>query len=73
MADIKTKLCGIELDNPVIAASGSFGYGKEFEEFYDINRLGAFSFKGTTFEARFGNNTPRIAEAAAGMVAAAVP
>ena len=68
MADIKTKLCGIELDNPVIAASGSFGYGKEFEEFYDINRLGAFSFKGTTFEPRFGNNTPRIAECDSGML-----
>ena len=68
MADIRTKLCGIELDNPVIAASGSFGYGKEFEEFYDINRLGAFSFKGTTFEPRFGNNTPRIAECDSGML-----
>lgn len=56
------------MHNPVIAASGSFGYGKEFEEFYDINRLGAFSFKGTTFEPRFGNNTPRIAECDSGML-----
>lgn len=68
MADIRTKLCGIELDNPVIAASGTFGYGKDFEEFYDINKLGAFSFKGTTYEPRFGNPSPRIAECDSGML-----
>ena len=54
-------LCGIELDNPVIPASGTFGYGYEFAEVYDINELGTFSFKGTTREPRFGNPTPRIA------------
>lgn len=68
MADIKTTLCGIELKNPIIASSGTFGYGKEFTELYDINCLGAFSFKGTTLEARFGNDTPRIAECDAGML-----
>ena len=61
-------LCGIELDNPVIPASGCFGYGYEFAELYDINMLGAFSFKGTTREPRFGNPTPRIAECEAGML-----
>ena len=61
-------LCGIELSNPVIPASGTFGYGYEFAEHYDINCLGTFSFKGTTREPRFGNPTPRIAESAAGMV-----
>ncbi len=61
-------LCGIELLNPVIPASGTFGYGYEFAEHYDINCLGTFSFKGTTREPRFGNTTPRIAESAAGMV-----
>ena len=55
-------LCGIELDNPVIPASGTFGYGYEFAELYDINELGTFSFNGTTREHRFGNPTPRIAE-----------
>lgn len=61
-------LCGIELDNPVIPASGTFGYGLEFAELYDINILGTFSFKGTTREPRFGNPTPRIAECASGML-----
>ena len=61
-------LCGITLDNPVIPASGTFGYGLEFAELYDINILGAFSFKGTTKEPRFGNPTPRIAECASGML-----
>ena len=61
-------LCGIELDNPVIPASGSFGFGYEFAELYDINMLGTFSFKGTTKDARFGNPTPRIAECPNGMI-----
>ena len=61
-------LCGIQLDNPVIPASGTFGYGYEFAELYDINCLGTFSFKGTTREPRFGNPTPRIAECASGMI-----
>ena len=61
-------LCGIELDNPVIPASGTFGYGYEFAELYDINKLGTFSFKGTTREARFGNPTPRIAECEMGLI-----
>lgn len=64
----KVTLCGIELDNPVIPASGTFGYGYEFSELYDINVLGTFSFKGTTLEERFGNPTPRIAECSAGMI-----
>ena len=64
----KVNLCGIELDNPVIPASGTFGYGYEFAEVYDINELGTFSFKGTTREPRFGNPTPRIAECPAGML-----
>ena len=69
MSDIlKTSLCGIELDNPVIPASGTFGFGYEFAQWYDINCLGTFSFKGTTKEERFGNPTPRIAECAAGMI-----
>lgn len=70
MAKMNTKvtLCGIELDNPVIPASGTFGYGYEFSELYDINILGTFSFKGTTLEERFGNPTPRIAECSAGMI-----
>lgn len=66
--DLKVNLSGIELDNPVIPASGTFGFGKEFNEFYDINILGSFSFKGTTKEPRFGNPTPRIAECEAGMI-----
>ena len=64
----KVSLCGILLDNPVIPASGTFGYGYEFAELYDINRLGTFSFKGTTREPRFGNPTPRIAECTGGMI-----
>lgn len=64
----KVNLCGITLDNPVIPASGTFGYGYEFAEVYDINQLGTFSFKGTTRDARFGNPTPRIAECSAGMI-----
>ena len=67
-ADISTELCGIRLDNPVIPASGTFGYGREFNELYDINCLGTFSFKGTTPEPRFGNPTPRIAECPDGMI-----
>ena len=65
---MSVNLCGIELSNPVIAASGTFGYGYEFAELYDINLLGTFSFKGTTKEPRFGNPTPRIAECTAGMI-----
>ena len=61
-------LCGIELDNPVIPASGTFGYGREFAELYDINILGTFSFKGTTKDARLGNPVPRIAETSCGML-----
>ncbi|MBO7699963.1 MAG: dihydroorotate dehydrogenase [Eubacteriaceae bacterium] len=68
MAELKTTLCGIELDNPVIPASGTFGYGREFTEFYDINILGSFSFKGTTRDERYGNPTPRIAETPSGML-----
>ena len=67
-SEMKVNLCGIELDNPVIPASGTFGYGYEFAELYDINLLGTFSFKGTTKEPRFGNPTPRIAECYAGMI-----
>ena len=66
--DLTTNLCGIELENPVIPASGTFGYGYEFAEYYDINCLGTFSFKGTTLEPRFGNPTPRIAECKGGML-----
>ena len=65
---MNVNLCGIELDNPVIPASGTFGYGYEFAEIYDINELGTFSFKGTTREPRFGNPTPRIAECPGGMI-----
>ena len=65
---LSVSLCGIRLDNPVIPASGTFGYGYEFADLYDINMLGTFSFKGTTREPRFGNPTPRIAEAAGGML-----
>ncbi len=68
MGSLKVNLCGIEIDNPVIPASGTFGYGYEFNELYDINCLGTFSFKGTTKDARFGNPTPRIAECTAGMI-----
>ena len=66
--NLSVNLCGLRLDNPVIPASGCFGYGKEFSEFYDINILGSFSFKGTTLEPRFGNPTPRIAECPGGML-----
>lgn len=66
--EMKVNLCGITLDNPVIPASGTFGYGYEFAELYDINELGTFSFKGTTRDARFGNPTPRIAECTGGMI-----
>ena len=66
--EMNVNLCGIVLDNPVIPASGTFGYGYEFAELYDINCLGTFSFKGTTKDARFGNPTPRIAECTAGMI-----
>ena len=68
MGQMKVTLCGIELDNPIIPASGTFGYGYEFAELYDINMLGTFSFKGPTRDARFGNPTPRIAECPAGMI-----
>ncbi|MBE6790489.1 MAG: dihydroorotate dehydrogenase [Ruminococcaceae bacterium] len=68
MGKMSVDLCGITLDNPVIPASGTFGYGYEFAELYDINILGTFSFKGTTKEPRFGNPTPRIAECTAGMI-----
>ena len=65
---LQVELCGLTLDNPIIPASGCFGYGKEFAELYDINILGSFSFKGTTAEPRFGNPTPRIAETPSGML-----
>ena len=68
MAKLNVNLCGIELDNPIIPASGTFGFGYEFAELYDINMLGTFSFKGTTKDARFGNPTPRIAETPMGMI-----
>ena len=68
MGRLSVNLCGLELDNPIIPASGTFGYGYEFAEIYDINCLGTFSFKGTTKDARFGNPTPRIAECTAGMI-----
>ena len=68
MVNTKVTLCGIEIDNPIIPASGTFGYGVEFAELYDINILGSFSFKGTTKEPRFGNPTPRIAETPSGML-----
>ena len=68
MVNTKVTLSGIELDNPIIPASGTFGYGYEFAEWYDINCLGTFSFKGTTRDPRFGNPTPRIAECTSGMI-----
>ena len=68
MRDTSVVLSGLRLDNPVIPASGTFGYGADFREFYDINCLGSFSFKGTTKEARFGNPTPRIAECESGLI-----
>ncbi|MFI3317082.1 MAG: dihydroorotate dehydrogenase [Rikenellaceae bacterium] len=66
--DLSVDLCGLKLDNPVVPASGTFGFGEEFKDYYDINILGSFSFKGTTRDARFGNPTPRIAECQAGMI-----
>ena len=68
MGSLKVNLCGIEMDNPIIPASGTFGFGYEYAELYDINELGTFSFKGTTRDPRFGNPTPRIAECTAGMI-----
>lgn len=68
MVDLSVNLCGMQMDNPVVPASGTFGFGKEFKDFYDINILGSFSFKGTTRDARFGNPTPRIAECEQGMI-----
>jgi len=65
---LRVNLCGLDIDNPVIPASGTFGYGREFAELYDINVLGTFSFKGTTKDARYGNPTPRIAECERGML-----
>lgn len=68
MVDLSVELAGMKMDNPIVPASGTFGFGKEFNEFYDINILGSFSFKGTTKDSRFGNPTPRIAECTAGMI-----
>lgn len=68
MVNTKINLCGLEMDNPIIPASGTFGFGYEFAEIYDINILGSFSFKGTTKEPRFGNPTPRIAECTSGLI-----
>ena len=68
MVDLSVSLAGMEMDNPIVPASGTFGFGKEFKDYYDINILGSFSFKGTTREARFGNPTPRIAECTSGMI-----
>lgn len=68
MVDLSVELAGMKMDNPIVPASGTFGFGKEFNGFYDINILGSFSFKGTTKDARFGNPTPRIAECTAGMI-----
>lgn len=68
MVDLSVNLSGMQMDNPVVPASGTFGYGNEFKDFYDINILGSFSFKGTTRDARFGNPTPRIAECTSGMI-----
>ncbi len=68
MVNTRVSLCGLQLDNPLIPASGTFGYGYEFAQLYDINCLGTFSFKGTTGEARFGNPTPRIADCPSGMI-----
>lgn len=68
MVDLSTSLCGVKLDNPVIPASGTFGFGYEFNDIYDINILGAISIKGTTKDSRFGNPTPRIAECTSGLI-----
>ena len=66
--DLSTTLCGVELDNPIIPASGTFGFGMEMSDVYDLDILGSISFKGTTLEPRFGNPTPRIAECSSGMI-----
>ena len=66
--DTSVELCGVKLDNPIIPASGTFGFGREFADYYDLDCLGAISFKGTTRDARFGNPTPRIAECEAGLI-----
>ncbi len=68
MVDLSVTLCGVKMDNPIVPASGTFGFGAEYAEFYDINILGSFSFKGTTRDSRFGNPTPRIAECTQGML-----
>ncbi len=68
MVNTQVTLCGVKMDNPIIPASGTFGFGYEFAELYDINLLGSFSFKGTTKDPRFGNPTPRIAECSSGMI-----
>ena len=68
MVDLSVNLAGMKMDNPIVPASGTFGFGNEFKDFYDINILGSFSFKGTTKDARFGNPTPRIAECKNGMI-----
>lgn len=68
MVDLSVDFCGLKMDNPIVPASGTFGFGNEFKDFYDINILGSFSFKGTTKEPRFGNPTPRIAECTEGMI-----
>lgn len=68
MVDLSVNFCGLKMDNPIVPASGTFGFGNEFKDFYDINILGSFSFKGTTKEPRFGNPTPRIAECTEGMI-----
>ena len=70
MVDLSVTLSNLKLDNPIIPASGTFGYGLEFKDFYDINILGSFSMKGTTKEERFGNPTPRIAECTSGLIKA---
>ena len=68
MVDLSVNLAGMQMDSPIVPASGTFGFGNEFKDFYDINILGSFSFKGTTKDARFGNPTPRIAECKNGMI-----
>ena len=68
MVDLSVTLSGIKLDNPIIPASGTFGFGQEFAQFYNLDILGSISFKGTTAEPRFGNPTPRIAETPSGML-----
>ena len=68
MVDLSVKLAGVELKNPIIPASGTFGFGREYAELYDLNILGSFSWKGTTAESRAGNPQPRIAETESGML-----